>query len=132
MYGIGTSSKLGGPCFLLRWFCLKKTTTSFNCSRYQDKKIRGGLSYIQGYSVEYPNFLARKFTDIAYMCICIGKKKTMKINKHPMKNNCISFLIPLYDYIFDVCCRLVMWNYWYLSLINFKLCSNSKNIWKLA
>jgi len=22
---------------------------------------RGGLSYIQGYSVEYPNFLARKF-----------------------------------------------------------------------
>ena len=40
MYGIGTSSKLGGPCFLLRWFCLKKTTTCivqlFKVSRQED------------------------------------------------------------------------------------------------
>ena len=36
MYGIVTSSKLGVPCFLLRLFCLKKTTAS---PRYQEKKI---------------------------------------------------------------------------------------------
>jgi len=36
MYGIGTSSKLGVRCFLLRRFCLNKATAP---PRYQEKKI---------------------------------------------------------------------------------------------
>ena len=33
-----------------------------------------------------PKFFGKKiFRYIVYMCICIGKKKTMKINKHPVR-----------------------------------------------
>jgi hypothetical protein len=39
---------------------------------------RGGPSYMQGYSVEYPNFLAKKLIHIVYIYVYVPKKEINK------------------------------------------------------
>jgi hypothetical protein len=54
----------------------------------------GGPTVIQGYSIEYPNFLAKKIIYIVYTCKYIGKKKRKYIQTgYPVAQNNMFLLL---------------------------------------